>query len=119
MGLREVLTQGNHWPLVHARDSAKGLQSTNTTDRAFDGVLDVYGLLGAQLLPLTQFEEFFQRFPFAIECIVNIYHDIQRFHSIAYRLFSLTTKRKISFVETNLARLTYPSMAASSEAYLG
>ncbi|EMT63143.1 Early growth response protein 1-B [Fusarium odoratissimum] len=68
------------------------LRSTNTTDRAFDGVLDVYGLLGAQLLPLTRFEEFFQRFPFAIECIVNIYHDIQRFHSIAYRLFSLTTK---------------------------
>ncbi|KAH7164837.1 hypothetical protein DER46DRAFT_608497 [Fusarium sp. MPI-SDFR-AT-0072] len=68
------------------------LRSTNTTDRAFDGVLDVYGLLGAQLLPLTQFEELFQRFPFAIECIVNIYHDIQRFHSTAYKLFSLTAK---------------------------
>ncbi|KAF4957211.1 hypothetical protein FGADI_3276 [Fusarium gaditjirri] len=68
------------------------LRSTNTTDRAFDGVLDVYGLLGAHLLPLTQFEESFQRFPFAIECIVNIYHDIQRFHSTAYRLFSLTAQ---------------------------
>ncbi|RKK98844.1 hypothetical protein BFJ71_g6569 [Fusarium oxysporum] len=93
------------------------LRSTNTTDRAFDGVLDVYGLFGAQLLPLTQFEEFFQRFPFAIECIVNIYHDIQRFHSIAYRLFSLTTKRKISFVETNLARLTYPNYDALHAAF--
>ncbi|KAF5674271.1 early growth response 1-B [Fusarium denticulatum] len=68
------------------------LKSTNTTDRAFDGVLDVYGLLGAQLLALTQFEGFFRRFPPAMECIVNIYHDIQRFHSTTYRLFSLTAK---------------------------
>ncbi|KAH7255325.1 uncharacterized protein BKA55DRAFT_688340 [Fusarium redolens] len=68
------------------------LKSTNITDRAFDGVLDVYGLLGAQLLPLTQFRELFQTFPDALECIVNIYHDIQRFHSTAYKLFSLTTK---------------------------
>nr|ANF07002.1 hypothetical protein FVEG_03173 [Fusarium verticillioides] len=66
------------------------LRSTNTTDRAFDGLLNVYGLLGAQLLPLTKFKEFFQRFPSAIECIANIYQDIQRFHSAAYRLFSLT-----------------------------
>ncbi|KAF5637313.1 early growth response 1-B [Fusarium tjaetaba] len=66
------------------------LRSTNTTDRAFDGLLNVYGLLGAQLLPLTKFEEFFRRFPLAIECIANIYQDIQRFHSAAYRLFSLT-----------------------------
>ncbi|KAF4443951.1 Early growth response 1-B [Fusarium acutatum] len=66
------------------------LRSTNTTDRAFDGLLNVYGLLGAQLFPLTKFEEFFQRFPSAVECIVNIYQDIQRFHSAAYRLLSLT-----------------------------
>ncbi|KAG4260309.1 hypothetical protein FPRO03_02132 [Fusarium proliferatum] len=39
------------------------LRTTNTTERAFDGVLDVYGLLGAQLLALTQFEELFQKFP--------------------------------------------------------
>ncbi|KAF5632924.1 early growth response 1-B [Fusarium sp. NRRL 25303] len=68
------------------------LRTTNTTERAFDGVLDVYGLLGAHLLTLTQFKELFQRFPPAIECIVNIYGDIQRFHSTAYELFSLTAK---------------------------
>ncbi|KAF5633624.1 early growth response 1-B [Fusarium sp. NRRL 52700] len=68
------------------------LRSTNTTDRAFDGVLDVYGLLGGQLMALTQFEGLFQRFPPAIECVVNIYNDIQQFHSTAYRLFSLTAK---------------------------
>ncbi|KAF5987735.1 early growth response protein 1-B [Fusarium bulbicola] len=91
------------------------LKSTNTTDRAFDGVLDVYGLLGAQLLALTQFEGLFERFPPAIECIVNIYNDVQRFHSTAYRLCSLTAKRKIPFEKTSLTRLTYPSMAAASE----
>ncbi|KAF5244817.1 hypothetical protein FANTH_7584 [Fusarium anthophilum] len=91
------------------------LKSSNTTDRAFDGVLDVYGLLGAQLLALTQFEGLFERFPPAIECIVNIYNDVQRFHSTAYRLFSLTAKRKIPFAKTSLTRLTYPSMAAASE----
>ncbi|SCN87004.1 uncharacterized protein FFNC_01995 [Fusarium fujikuroi] len=68
------------------------LRTTNTTERAFDGVLDVYGLLGAQLLALTQFEELFQKFPPAIECIVNIYDDIQRFHFTSYKLFSLTAK---------------------------
>ncbi|KAG4273766.1 hypothetical protein FPRO04_01407 [Fusarium proliferatum] len=45
------------------------LRTTNTTERAFDAVLDVYGLLGAQLLALTRFKELFQRFPPAIECI--------------------------------------------------
>ncbi|KLO88918.1 Uncharacterized protein LW93_12334 [Fusarium fujikuroi] len=68
------------------------LRTTNTTERAFDGVLDVYGLLGAQLLALTQFKELFQKFPPAIECIVNIYDDIQRFHFTSYKLFSLTAK---------------------------
>ncbi|KAF5570892.1 early growth response 1-B [Fusarium phyllophilum] len=91
------------------------LRSANTTERAFDGLLDVYGLLGAQLLALTQFKELFQRFPPAIECIVNIYDDIQRFHATAYSLFSLTAKRKILFKETKFTRLTYPSMAAASE----
>ncbi|KAF5575695.1 early growth response 1-B [Fusarium subglutinans] len=68
------------------------LKVSNTSDKAFNGMLKVYGLLGAQLLPLTQFQQLFQGFPDAIECIVNIYHDVQRFHSTAYRLFSLTSK---------------------------
>ncbi|PCD18562.1 hypothetical protein FGRA07_06315 [Fusarium graminearum] len=68
------------------------LKTTNTTDRAFDGVLDVYGLLGAQLMPLTRYRELFKRYPSTVECLVNIYEDIQRFHSLAYKLFSLTAK---------------------------
>ncbi|KAJ4022643.1 hypothetical protein NW766_001687 [Fusarium irregulare] len=60
------------------------LKTTNTTDKAFDGVLDVYGLLGAQ--------ELFKRYPKATGCLVNIYQDIQRFHSMAYKLFSMSTK---------------------------
>ncbi|RGP79328.1 early growth response 1-b, partial [Fusarium longipes] len=68
------------------------LKTTNTTDKAFDGVLEIYGLLGAQLMPLTRYKEFFRTYPNAIKCLVNIYKDIQRFHSLAYKLFSLTTK---------------------------
>ncbi|KAF5687056.1 early growth response 1-B [Fusarium circinatum] len=68
------------------------LNISNNSDKAFNGMLKVYGLLGAQLLPLTQHQELFQRFPDAIKCIVNIYDDVQRFHSTAYRLFSLTSK---------------------------
>ncbi|XEV00969.1 hypothetical protein FSHL1_006256 [Fusarium sambucinum] len=68
------------------------LKTTNTTDRAFDGVLEVYGLLGAQLMPLARHRDLFRRYPGAIECLVNIYDDIQSFHSLAYKLFSLTAK---------------------------
>ncbi|KPA38493.1 transcription factor [Fusarium langsethiae] len=84
-GSRSVMS--NVWGVVKFL-----LKTTNTTDRAFDGVLDVYGLLGAQLMPLARHREFFQTYPNAIECLVNIYQDIQRFHSLAYKLFSLTAK---------------------------
>ncbi|KAJ4267531.1 hypothetical protein NW762_003638 [Fusarium torreyae] len=66
--------------------------TTNPVDRAFDGMLDVYGLLGAQLASLSQYEGFFQRFPGSKECLVNIYEDVQRFHVLAYKLFSLPSK---------------------------
>ncbi|RBR03772.1 uncharacterized protein FIESC28_11694 [Fusarium coffeatum] len=68
------------------------LKTTNSTDKAFDGVLDVYGLLGAQLVKLTRYRELFKRYPKATGCLVNIYQDIQRFHSMAYKLFSMSTK---------------------------
>ncbi|CEF75892.1 hypothetical protein FGSG_10470 [Fusarium graminearum PH-1] len=48
------------------------LKTTNTTDRAFDGVLDVYGLLGAQLMPLTRYRELFKRYPSTVECLICI-----------------------------------------------
>ncbi|KAF4951750.1 hypothetical protein FSARC_12821 [Fusarium sarcochroum] len=68
------------------------LKTTNPVDRAFDGMLDVYGQLGAHLVNLSQYKEFYQRFPDSIECLVNIYQDVQRFHFSAYKLFSLPSK---------------------------
>lgn len=82
-------------------------------------MLDVYGLLGAQLMPLTRYRELFKKYPSAVECLVNIYEDIQRFHSLSYKLFSLTAKclTARSLLHPNTA--DFISMATPSKAHLG
>ncbi|KAM5366412.1 hypothetical protein ACJZ2D_010522 [Fusarium nematophilum] len=68
------------------------LERTKLTEKAFDNVLDGYELLGAHIMPLSQYTGFFREFTDAEECLLNIYEDIQRFHSLAYELFSLRPK---------------------------
>ncbi|KAF5663728.1 early growth response 1-B [Fusarium heterosporum] len=66
------------------------LRITDTTDKALDGVLEEYQRLGAHLTDLTRYTDFFQTFQQdAVKCLVNIFQDVQRFHSLAYKLFSL------------------------------
>ncbi|CAJ0538940.1 Ff.00g068020.m01.CDS01 [Fusarium sp. VM40] len=64
-------------------------KTTDAVDRALDGVLEVYERLGAELIDLTEHEQLFSQFPDTIKCLVNIFGDIQRFHLLAYNLFSL------------------------------
>lgn len=71
------------------------LQHTSPTDKAFDSVLDVYEQLGVHLPQLHNFEKLFRTFPGFEECLVSIYDDVQRFHKLAYELFSLRTKCEI------------------------
>ncbi|SPO04663.1 uncharacterized protein DNG_07348 [Cephalotrichum gorgonifer] len=68
------------------------LKRTSNTDRAFDGVLDVYERLGARLLPLSQYKQMFIECIDSRECLINIYDDVQRFHLLAYKLFSRRPK---------------------------
>ncbi|KAM0352349.1 hypothetical protein ACHAPU_002014 [Fusarium lateritium] len=67
------------------------LKTTDAMDRALDGVLEEYQRLGAHLTDLTRYTDFFQTFQQdSVKCLVNILQDVQRFHSLAYKLFSLS-----------------------------
>ena len=44
---------------------------------------------------VSQYKELFIEYPDSQECLANIYEDIQKFHSQAYKLFTLRPKRKI------------------------
>ncbi|RSL99877.1 hypothetical protein CDV31_012011 [Fusarium ambrosium] len=63
------------------------LKTTNPTEKAFDNVLDTYELLGVKLIKVSEYTNFFREVPAAQEYLVNIYKDIQTFHSLAYKLF--------------------------------
>ncbi|KAG5658069.1 hypothetical protein KAF25_007020 [Fusarium avenaceum] len=65
-------------------------KTTDAADKALDSILDVYERLGAELIDLTQHEQLFRDYPDTVKCLVNIVEDIQRFHLLAYKLFSLT-----------------------------
>ncbi|KIL85069.1 hypothetical protein FAVG1_11497 [Fusarium avenaceum] len=65
-------------------------KTTDAADKALDSILDVYERLGAELIDLTEHEQLFRDYPDTVKCLVNIVEDIQRFHLLAYKLFSLT-----------------------------
>ncbi|KAM6519204.1 hypothetical protein FALCPG4_012851 [Fusarium falciforme] len=63
------------------------LKRTNPTEKAFDNILDTYELLGVKLIRVSEYTSFFREVPEAQEYLVNIYKDVQHFHSLAYKLF--------------------------------
>ncbi|KAM0421485.1 hypothetical protein ACHAPT_010658 [Fusarium lateritium] len=67
-------------------------QHTNPTEKAFDNLLDTYELLGVRLISLSEHTRFFCQVPAAYEFLVNIYKDIQDFHTLAYKLFTFRSK---------------------------
>jgi hypothetical protein len=71
-------------------------QHTSPAEKAFDSVLDVYEQLGVHMPQLSKYEKLLQTFPGSEECLVNIYDDVQRFHTLAYKLFSLRAKCEIT-----------------------
>ncbi|KAF4456643.1 zinc finger protein [Fusarium albosuccineum] len=69
------------------------LKLTTPTERAFDNILDAYEIIGAELPRLLQYAPFFRDCVPAQEFLENTYKDIQRFHTLAYKLFfSLPSK---------------------------
>ncbi|KAL2681201.1 hypothetical protein Neosp_008808 [[Neocosmospora] mangrovei] len=63
------------------------LERTNPTEKAFDNILDTYEQLGVKLIKVSEYTSFFREVPTAKEYLVNIYKDVQHFHSLAYKLF--------------------------------
>ncbi|KAL0931445.1 zinc finger protein [Colletotrichum truncatum] len=65
-------------------------QTTNTNEKAFDHILDVYQRLGLQIPPLADYIQLFQSQSSRETrlCLVHIYRDVLEFHTIAYKLFS-------------------------------
>ncbi|KAJ4180923.1 hypothetical protein NW755_011458 [Fusarium falciforme] len=63
------------------------LKRTNPTEKAFDNILETYELLGVNLIKVSEYTSFFREVPAAQEYLVNIYKDVQHFHSLAYKLF--------------------------------
>ncbi|CAH0027137.1 unnamed protein product [Clonostachys rhizophaga] len=95
--LSKALTAVNNRDVGHAMAYVWGsirflLRVTSPTEKPFDSVLDVYEQLGVHLPQLQNFEKLFRTFPGFEQCLVNIYDDVQRFHKLAYKLFSLRTK---------------------------
>lgn len=70
------------------------MKKTHQTDGAFDKVLDVYEKLGARIPRVLQYKSLFDEYANSQECLVSIYEDVQRFHLLAYQLFSLRSKCK-------------------------
>lgn len=71
------------------------LKSTNQTEKAFDNLLDTYELLGVKLMRASEYTRLFCDVPETQEFLVNIYKDMQTFHSLAYKLFfTFRIKRK-------------------------
>ncbi|KAK1490969.1 hypothetical protein CTAM01_10462 [Colletotrichum tamarilloi] len=86
------------------------LETTNVNERAFDHVLEVYQRLGIQILPLSEYKQFFAGSVNGRACLLNIYNDIAEFHTTAYRLFSLRSssaslRLHAEFIQTHGAPL--------------
>ncbi|VUC29298.1 unnamed protein product [Clonostachys rosea] len=95
--LEKALTAINARDSQHAMAYVWGsirflLKHTSPAEKAFDSVLDVYEQIGVHFPQLSKYERLFHTFPGSTECLVNIYDDVQRFHTLAYKLFSLRTK---------------------------
>ncbi|KAK2056374.1 hypothetical protein LY76DRAFT_637214 [Colletotrichum caudatum] len=67
------------------------LNTTKISEKAFDHMLDAYQRLGAEILPLGQYKNFFADSQDARTCLLNLYRDVLEFHRLAYKLFSLRT----------------------------
>ncbi|KAG7038967.1 zinc finger protein [Colletotrichum scovillei] len=93
------------------------LETTNVNERAFDHVLEVYQRLGIQILPLSEYKQFFARFVNGRACLLNIYNDIAEFHTTAYRLFSLRSSLwgKLHKATWKDLESTFKHLAASLE----
>ncbi|KAI8290726.1 hypothetical protein K4K60_004578 [Colletotrichum sp. SAR11_57] len=68
------------------------LKTTNINERAFDDILDVYYRLGLNIPRFTDYMHVFQSSRNGIMCLVNTYKDVLKFHSTAYKLFSLRSQ---------------------------
>ncbi|KAL3298050.1 zinc finger protein [Colletotrichum asianum] len=67
-------------------------KTTNINERAFDDILDVYYRLGLNIPRFTDYMHVFQSSQNGTMCLVNTYKDVLKFHSTAYKLFSLRSQ---------------------------
>ncbi|EQB56029.1 hypothetical protein CGLO_03979 [Colletotrichum gloeosporioides Cg-14] len=80
-------------------------KATSLHERAFDSLLDVYHRLGLSILPFDDYTPVFRESQDDIKCLVHTYEDVLKFHSAAYRLFSLRSQ-----LWTKLHRATWKDL---------
>ncbi|KAI1635197.1 hypothetical protein F4809DRAFT_467935 [Biscogniauxia mediterranea] len=95
------------------------LKTTNSTERAFDNILDVYEQLGCKIPLLYEYVQLFIRLPESEECLVNIYEDVLKFHQLSYNLFSLRVKlwQRLSRATWNALSHTFEHLVNSLESH--
>ncbi|RDA93695.1 hypothetical protein CP533_4893, partial [Ophiocordyceps camponoti-saundersi (nom. inval.)] len=64
------------------------IQTTKSTDKALDNILNVYERLGNEIPPLYEYSRLFLELPESQWCLVYIYEAVLTFHRLAYKLFS-------------------------------